>query len=77
LVLADQYFPGWKASSQGQEARIRAGDLALRTLLVPAGETEITFLYQPWAFRIGLWVLLATVLAALVFTLTQRRKPTT
>ena len=74
LVLADQYFPGWKAIIKGQEARIRAGDLALRTLLLPAGETEITFLYRPWAFRIGLWVLLATSAAALAFTLNSRRE---
>jgi hypothetical protein len=73
LILADQYFPGWKAVSNGREVRIRAGDLALRTLLVQPGETEITFLYQPWAFRTGLWVLLATLASAFTLTLTKFR----
>jgi len=73
LVLSDQYFPGWKAAIGGKETRIYPGHLALRALPVPAGETEITFFYQPWSFRIGLWMLLASGLALLVVRLGRRR----
>ena len=60
LVLSDSYFPGWQARVNGTPVRIFRANYLVRAVPVPAGESRIVFLYRPWAFRIGLWISLAT-----------------
>jgi hypothetical protein len=59
VVLADQYYPGWKARIDGRESRIWKVNGVLRGVVVPDGEHEVVFEYSP----LWLW---ASVLAALV-----------
>jgi len=56
LVLADSYFPGWRAYVDGQETRIYRADGCLRAVAVPAGAHTIRFKYLPDSFRYGLYV---------------------
>jgi hypothetical protein len=73
LVLADNYYPGWKAYVDGQETRVNRAEKIFRSIEVPAGTHKIIFRYEPVPFRIGLWAGLAAW-AALAFAAIKRRK---
>jgi len=62
LVISESYFPGWQARRNGQPVRIYPADLAFRGVLVPAGTSRVEMVYRPWAFRLGLWASLATII---------------
>ena len=65
LVLGDEYFPGWKATVNGDDARIFATDVALRGVFVRAGQSTVEFRYDPAPFKVGLVVALLAVGAVL------------
>lgn len=69
LVLSDAYCPGWKAREGDRPLKILRADLAFRAVFLPEGLREVTFEYLPTAFRIGLWITLATALALIAFAL--------
>ena len=60
LVLADTYYPGWRATVDGESARILPANWGLRGVGVDAGSHQIEFRYRPLWFWPGL---LLTVLA--------------
>lgn len=64
VVLADLWDKGWRANIDGQAARILVVNHAVRGLVVPAGEHQIVFRYEPDSVRIG-WIVSGV---ALVFT---------
>lgn len=64
LVLSDAFFPGWKATVNGVEAEIFPAHYAFRGVLVPAGESTVTFTYFPRSFQIGLAISCLTLLLA-------------
>jgi len=66
LVLADGYFTGWNAYVNGRRAEMFPAYYAFRGVLLPAGAHVVEFRYEPLSFRIGLWLSVATLLAALV-----------
>lgn len=53
LVLADAYYPGWRASVDGVERPIHRVDHLLRGVVVRPGDREVTFEYRPASFRRG------------------------
>ena len=69
LVLADTWFPGWKATIDGRSAPIVRTDQLLRGVVLPPGTHTVAFTYVPWSWRIG-WIvslLTAVSLAALAW----------
>ncbi|MGH7723801.1 MAG: hypothetical protein ACREOU_00040 [Candidatus Eiseniibacteriota bacterium] len=73
LVIADAWFPGWKADVDGEPVPIYRVHHMLRGVVVPAGTHRVTMRYEPdgWGTAriatlvgFGLWLLL--VLAALI-----------
>jgi len=67
LVLADTYYPGWKAELDGAEVPARRANCAFRAVRVPAGTHAVAWFFAPESFRIGLWaglVSAAVLLAA-------------
>jgi hypothetical protein len=56
LVLTDTYFPGWRSSVNGREATIAPANYAFRAVPIPAGDSTITFTYDPASYRIGLFL---------------------
>jgi hypothetical protein len=53
LLQADVWFPGWKATLDGQPIQIMKGDFLFRAVKVPIGSHEIIVSYQPDSFWIG------------------------
>ncbi|MFQ6000898.1 MAG: oligosaccharide flippase family protein [Anaerolineae bacterium] len=61
LVLADSYFPGWKAylstdGSPEEELHIYKADYNFRAVHLPPGSHLIRFKYSPLSFKLGLYV---------------------
>ena len=81
LVLADTFYPGWKASVDGQATPIYRADSVLRAVFVPAGGHEIEFAYRPLSFRVGATLTLSTtalvglLILARVLLFKASRKP--
>ncbi|MFQ5614105.1 MAG: oligosaccharide flippase family protein [Anaerolineae bacterium] len=61
LVLADTYFPGWRAFAQRSdwdqetEITIHRADGNFRAVFVPPGQWRIRFKYAPRSFQLGLY----------------------
>ena len=69
LVLADCYFPGWKAFIEEEEAEIFPVFYTFRGILMPKGAHTVVFRYEPWTFRLGLTLSILTLATALVTAL--------
>lgn len=59
VAVSDQRLPGWRAFVSYQkgnhEAYVAPAYGAFMAVPVAPGKATVTFMYQPWAFRIGLW----------------------
>lgn len=53
LVLADTYYPGWKAFVDGKETKIYRANYVMRGVHVPKGQHVIQFRYDPLSFKVG------------------------
>ncbi len=56
LVLADSYYPGWKAFVDGKETEILAANLNQRAILVNKGDHKVNFKYSPDSLKIGMCI---------------------
>ncbi|MGQ9598712.1 MAG: YfhO family protein [Anaerolineae bacterium] len=56
LVLTDTWYPGWRATVDGEIAEILSADHAFRAVSLEAGEHTVVFEYAPLSFRVGAWV---------------------
>jgi Bacterial membrane protein YfhO len=61
LVLTDTWFPGWKATVDGEPAPIHRVDYVIRGVSVPAGAHRVEFRYDPASWRFG-WIISAVAL---------------
>lgn len=54
LVLADTYYPGWKAKVDGKEVPIFHADYMFRGVQIPEGKHSVEFTYSSRPFNIAL-----------------------
>lgn len=73
LVLADNYYPGWKVYVNGIEKKVLRVNYNLRGVIVPRGENKVRFIYDPLSFKIGAAISLLTLLSIIAFFLLRRR----
>lgn len=59
LVLADNYYQGWVARVDGAEVPILRVNHTMRGVVVPAGEHEVIFTYEPADLYLGFYIFLA------------------
>lgn len=80
LVLSDTYYPGWRASLRpliGEDnlapqyfaAKILRANYNFRALALRAGEYEIVFSYEPYSFKVGLFISLLSGIAIIIYFL--------
>jgi hypothetical protein len=74
LVLADQAFPGWVATVDGQPAAILTADHALRAVYVGPGLHTVRFTYEPLSLRLGAALTLAALLTLIGLGIGARRR---
>ena len=79
LILADTFYPGWKAEVDGHDEPIRPANGSFRAIPIAAGRHEVRFAYESAAVRWG-WTatLLGLACAAgigAVALARRRRKP--
>lgn len=65
LVLRDVAAPGWTVSVNGEATEVLTVDHAFRGVVVPLGESEVTFTYAPRALKLGALLMVVGVLAIL------------
>jgi hypothetical protein len=80
VLLDDSYYPGWRATVDGHDARIVAANQNFRAVAVGPGVHVVDFRYRPTSFKIGAILTIATalglVLAAAGLLLRRRRTRT-
>ncbi len=74
LRLADNAAPGWLATVDGREVPILRVDVALRGVVVPAGQHEVEFRYRPVAQWLGLALSAVTLGVLAMLMLLPRRR---
>jgi hypothetical protein len=66
LTMSDSFYPGWRATVGGHPAAVLRANHAFRAVAVPAGDSEVSFRFEPASVRLGLFLslLAATVILA-------------
>ncbi len=62
LVMAENYYPGWRAWVDGGRVEIVRTDIAFRGLVVPAGNHQVAMRFQPLIFPVSLAISIVTAL---------------
>ena len=79
LVLADNYYPGWKVFVDGKEQQLYKTNYSLRGVHLEKGKHLIKFVYDPLSFKIGMYLTLSTLLLIIGYLgwygLSKRAKP--
>jgi hypothetical protein len=74
LVLADSYYPGWKAFVDGKKTKIYRTNYVMRGVVVPAGLHRVEFRYDPLSFKIGLIISLTSLVVVVGFLMWCRSR---
>lgn len=61
MVIANTYYPGWRAFVDGQPTSLLRVNWAMNGVLIPSGKHVVALLYEPASYRIGLWVSVLSV----------------
>ena len=62
LLTSDTYYPGWKATVDGQVVNIYQADYSIRGVVVPAGTHLVRFEFRPSVLYVGSAVSIASLL---------------
>ena len=74
VVLSDGFFPGWRASLDGQPATIYPAYGGLRGVVVPVGRHRIEMRYRPLSVTLGAIMTALGILGACALALWERRR---
>jgi hypothetical protein len=73
LVLADNYYPGWKVYVNSREQNTLRVNYNLRGVILPRGQNRVLFSFDPLSFKIGASISLLTLIGIIIFFLIRRR----
>ncbi len=77
LVLTDAWYPGWRATVDGQPVEIARADILFRAVPVPAGRHRVEFEFAPASPWVGLGISVVTLTGCALALWLARRKKTT
>jgi hypothetical protein len=63
LILSEIAYPGWKVTVDGTKVEWQAVDNLLRGVILPTGDHEVVFSFQPWTVYLGCGITLVFLLA--------------
>jgi hypothetical protein len=63
LITSDAYYPGWRASVDGQETTLYRADYAIRGVMLTPGQHAVNFDYAPRSFYAGATISALTLIA--------------
>jgi hypothetical protein len=69
LVLADSFYPGWKAFVDGNETNILRANHFFRAVVLPKGAHRVEFRYEPWSFKLGWIISMFTLIGIIIVSL--------
>lgn len=75
LFLSDNYYPDWKAFVDGKETKIYRANYSFRSIIVPKGNHEIVFQYEPQSFRYGMILTFTGLLLFLLINIKIKYRP--
>jgi hypothetical protein len=73
LVLAEVWYPGWRATINGQPADIIRANTAFMAVQIPSGENTVTFTFTSPLLMIGAIITAITLVASLALLFWPRR----
>lgn len=76
LILTDNFYPGWKATVNGDAAKIYRADYTFRGVVIPKGKSIVTFTYLPMSFLVGIYLFFIGVLGivtSIIFKYFQKK----
>lgn len=76
LVLTDAWYPGWRATVDGQPVEIARADILFRAVPVPAGRHRVEFQFAPVSRWLGTAISLVTLLGCVLASGLIGRKKT-
>ncbi len=56
IVISDQYYPGWRATSDGRELHLYRVNGIMQGIMVSEQDTLIHLSYQPMSYRLGIYL---------------------
>jgi hypothetical protein len=76
LLLTDAFYPGWQARLDGKLTPIYLADGMFRGVILPAGQHQLQFIFQPQSFKSGRLISLVGLSLALGLALYLVRRRT-
>ncbi len=74
LIIADTFYPGWKATVNGDETQILNANSFQKAIYIPKGKSTVVVYYYPQSFITGFIVSLLSILTIIVITVFSKKK---
>jgi len=65
LLVSENFYPGWRATVNGQPTEILRANLTLRAIPIRAGQQRVEMWYDPLSFKLGAAISALTLLACI------------
>jgi hypothetical protein len=71
LFMSDTFYPGWRATIDGEEVPVLRANYAFRALSVPEGKHEVVMVYESTPFLIGIILSIAGIVLLAVLLVSK------
>lgn len=69
LFLSESFDSGWEAFVDNKKTKIYKANLSFQSVVVPAGEHNVKFVYKPLSFQLGLGISMISVSILIIFAI--------
>jgi hypothetical protein len=73
LVFSETWYPGWRATLNGNNVPVLRANYTFRAIPIPAGKSELTVRYQPLSWQIGKWLSLCSLVVWILMGMARKR----